>query len=93
MEVLVKSVRKTADVSKLFSTIFERIYDGLYIWYYLWLQHISIKSNDYTRWSLYAIALLRLKRALKSPIKNVLNVYESTYHSGPFTDILVHSAV
>ena len=30
IEILVKSVMKTTDVSKLFLAIFERTYDGLY---------------------------------------------------------------
>ena len=60
---------KTADVSKFFLAIFERTYDGLYIYYFLWLQHVSIKNNDRR----CSFALPHLKRALKSPIKNVLN--------------------
>ena len=63
------SVMKTADVSKLFLAIFEITYDGLYICYLLWLKHVSIKSNDRR----CNFALLHLKRALKSPIKNELN--------------------
>ena len=31
IEILVKSVMKTTDASKLFFAIFERTYDGLYI--------------------------------------------------------------
>ena len=87
IEILVMSVMKTADVSKLFLAIFERTYDSLYICYFLWLQHVSIKSNDWR----CNFALLHPKRALKSPIKNGLN--ESTYQSGPFTDIPAHSTV
>ena len=46
IEILVKSVMKTADVSKFFLVIFEITYDGLCICHFLWLQHVSIKSND-----------------------------------------------
>ena len=69
IKILVMSIMKTADVSKLFLEIFERTYDGQYICYFLWLQHVSIKSNDRR----CNFALPHLKRALKSPIKNGLN--------------------
>ena len=46
MEILVVSVMKTADISKLFLAIFGRTYDGLYTCYVLRLQHVFIKSND-----------------------------------------------
>ena len=69
IEILVMSVIKTTDVSKLFLVIFERTYNGLYICYFLCLQHVSINSNDRR----CDFALPHLKRALKNPIKNALN--------------------
>ena len=69
IEILVMSVMKTADVSKLFLAIFERTYDGLHIYYFLWLQHVSVKSNDRR----CNFARPHLKRAPKSPVKSELN--------------------
>ena len=73
IEILVMSVIKTIDVSKLFLAIFERTSNGLYICYFLCLQHVSININDWR----CDFALPHLKRALKNPIKN-------TYQSVPF---------
>ena len=63
--ILVKSVMKTTDASKLFLAIFERTYDGLYICYFLWLQYTSIKHND----SGCNVALPHVKRTLRNTIK------------------------
>ena len=63
IDISVKSVVKTAGVSKLFLAIFERTYNGLYICYFWWLQHASIKSNERG----CSFALPYLKIALKSP--------------------------
>ena len=89
IEILVISVIKTADVSKLFLAIFERTYDGLYICHFLWLQRVFIKSNDRG----CNFALPHVKRALKSKPKMVRELYENTFQAGTFTDIHAHTTV
>ena len=75
---------RTADVSKFLLAVFERPYDGLYISYFLWLQNVSIKKN-YTSASNI--------EPWKTESKMGSMLYESTYQSGPFTDIPAHSTV
>ena len=69
MKILVMSVMKTADVSKIFLAIFKRTYNGLYIYYFFRLQQVPIKSNDQG----CNFAFPHLKGVLKSPIKDGLN--------------------
>ena len=74
---------KTADISKPFLVIFEELMI-VYKFATFCGCSMSIKSNDRG----CNFALPHLKGALKNAM-----LYESTYQSGPFTDIHAHSTV